>query len=65
MSAPSVFRSFCGAMTLPSDFDIFRPWLSTVKPWVSTWRYGAWPFTATLVRIEEWNQPRCWSEPSR
>ena len=26
---------FCGATTLPSDFDILRPWASTVKPWVS------------------------------
>ena len=33
--------TFCGAITLPSDLDILRPFSSTVKPWVSTPRYGA------------------------
>ena len=57
--------TFCGRITLPSDFDILRPFSSTVKPWVSTPLYGAWPFCATDVSSELWNQPRCWSEPSR
>ena len=50
---------------LPSDFDILRPFSSTVKPCVSTPLYGACPFCATEVSSELWNQPRCWSEPSR
>ena len=57
--------TFCGSIVLPSDFDIFRPFSSTVKPCVSTALYGAWPFWATHASSELWNQPRCWSEPSR
>ena len=41
------------------DFDILRPFSSTVKPWVSTPRYGARPCIATEVSSELWNQPRC------
>ena len=52
-------------MTLPSDFDILRPFSSTVKPCVSTPLYGARSYSASDMRSEEWNQPRCWSEPSR
>ena len=26
----------CGAVTLPTDFDIFRPFSSKTKPWVRT-----------------------------
>ena len=37
-SAPSVLMTFCGRMTLPSDFDILRPFSSTVNPCVSTAR---------------------------
>lgn len=55
----------CGTTVLPSDLDILRPDSSTVKPWVSNWRYGAWLSIAQPVSSEEWNQPRCWSEPSR
>ncbi len=65
MSAPSEFITDWGATTLPSDLDILRPLSSTVKPWVSTARYGAAPSVATAVSSELWNQPRCWSEPSR
>ncbi|MNY19839.1 hypothetical protein D3C86_1532930 [compost metagenome] len=50
---------------MPSDLDILRPFSSTTKPWVSRPRYGAWPSMAAPVSKEEWNQPRCWSEPSR
>ena len=28
-------------------------------------RYGARPYIAHAVRSDEWNQPRCWSWPSR
>ena len=28
--------TFCGSTVLPSDFDILRPFSSSVKPWVST-----------------------------
>ena len=55
----------CGAVTLPSDFDILRPCSSSTKPWVSTTSYGARPRVPQLSSSEEWNQPRCWSEPSR
>ncbi|MNM99786.1 hypothetical protein D3C81_1123550 [compost metagenome] len=57
--------TFSGSMVLPSDLDILRPFSSTVKPWVSSSRYGAWPSMAQPVSKDEWNQPRCWSEPSR
>ena len=38
ISAPSVSETFCGAITLPTDFDILRPAPSTTKPWVSSAR---------------------------
>ena len=65
MSAPSVSEIFCGASVLPSDFDIFLPFSSTVKPCVSSALYGGAPFSIDEVSSDEWNQPRCWSEPSR
>ena len=36
ISAPSVLVTLIGATTLPTDFDIFMPLASTVKPCVST-----------------------------
>src|SRR6266511_3725471 len=36
-----------------------------MKPCVSTDLYGGRPRVPTASRSEEWNQPRCWSEPSR
>src|SRR4051812_24055587 len=65
MSAPSVSEIFCGASVLPSDLDIFLPSPSTVKPCVNGALYGGRPFSIEEVSSEEWNQPRCWSEPSR
>ncbi len=66
MSAPSVLTTFCGAITLPSDFDILRPFSSTVKPWVSTALVGRVPaLRDSFPEANDWNQPRCWSEPSR
>ena len=65
MSAPDCFITSCGATALPSDFDIFRPFSSSTKPWVSTTSNGATPRVPQLSSSEEWNQPRCWSEPSR
>ena len=65
MSAPRVSETFCGAMTLPFDLDILRPLPSTTKPCVRSALYGARPSIAQPVSSELWNQPRCWSEPSR
>ncbi len=42
-----------------------RPCSSRVHPAVATCEYGARPRRATEVSSEEWNQPRCWSPPSR
>jgi hypothetical protein len=36
ISAPWVVITCCGEIVLPSDFDIFRPCSSSVKPWVTT-----------------------------
>ena len=36
MSAPYFSASAFGASTLPSDLDIFMPFSSTMKPWVTT-----------------------------
>ncbi len=36
MSAPYWFITSWGATVLPSDFDIFWPFSSRAKPWVST-----------------------------
>src|SRR5580700_125678 len=55
----------CGKVWLPSDFDIFRPFSSSVKPCVSTTSNGARPRVPQLSSSDDWNQPRCWSEPSR
>src|SRR4030095_749416 len=65
ISAPSVSDTFCGATTLPLDFDILRPSPSTVKPCVKSALYGGTPFSMQETSSDEWNQPRCWSEPSR
>ena len=65
MSAPEVLITSCGAVTLPTDFDIFCPFSSRQKPCVSTTSKGARPRVPELSISDEWNQPRCWSEPSR
>ncbi len=65
ISAPSVSEIFCGASVLPIDLDILRPSPSTTKPCVSSDLYGGTPFIIDEVSSDEWNQPRCWSEPSR
>src|SRR6185312_2857546 len=65
MSAPYCLMTSCGAVVLPSDLLIFLPSPSRVKPCVNTLLYGAKPLVAQLSSSEEWNQPRCWSEPSR
>ena len=65
MSAPFLSMIFSGFITLPSDFDIFCPSGPMMKPCVRTVRYGAVPRVATLLSSEVWNQPRCWSLPSR
>ncbi len=65
ISAPLSLMTSCGAMTLPSDFDILRPSRSIRKPCVSTSRYGGRPRVASATSSELWNQPRCWSLPSR
>src|SRR3954463_2794948 len=65
MSAPELLITSCGAVTLPSDFDILRPASSSTKPCVSTASNGATPRVPQLSSSEDWNQPRCWSEPSR
>ena len=53
MSAPESFITFCGSTVLPSDFDILRPFSSSVKPWVSTTSYGARPRVPQLSSSEE------------
>jgi hypothetical protein len=60
-----VFDTFCGATPLPFDFDIFLPSPSTTKPCVSSALYGGRPFSMHDTSSDDWNQPRCWSEPSR
>src|SRR5574343_1725078 len=65
MSAPILSETCCGAMTLPLDLDILWPLPSTTKPCVSRALYGARPSMAQPESSEDWNQPRCWSEPSR
>src|SRR3954468_14287758 len=65
MSAPESFMTSCGAVTLPVDFDILRPCSSSTKPCVSTTSNGARPRVPQDSSSDEWNQPRCWSEPSR
>ena len=65
MSAPYFLMTSSGATVFPRLFDIALPWPSSTKPCVSTASYGAPPRMATPVRSDEWNQPRCWSEPSR
>jgi hypothetical protein len=49
----------------PATWTSCMPLPSTTKPWVSKPLYGARPSMAQPVSRMEWNQPRCWSEPSR
>ena len=65
LSAPLCVMTSCGATPLPSDFDILRPSSAMTKPWVSTWSNGARPRVPMPTSSELWNQPRCWSLPSR
>src|SRR3990167_8775408 len=58
-------RTFCGATTLPFDLLILWPLPSTTNPCVSNALKGARPLMAQPVSRLDWNQPRCWSEPSR
>ena len=39
--APSI--TSIGSMTLPSDFDILRPWASRIMAWQKTSLKGIWP----------------------
>src|SRR5438132_1438607 len=48
-----------------SEFDILRPSSSSTKPCVSTTSKGARARVPQDSSSEDWNQPRCWSEPSR
>ena len=58
----ALFMGFLGVI----QNDILRPFWSTTKPWVSSCLYGARPIDeAQPVNIDDWNQPRCWSLPSR
>ncbi len=41
------------------DFDIFSSFLFKTKPCVKTSLYGATPFIATDITIEDINQPLC------
>src|SRR4030042_2417524 len=54
-----------GGMRLPNDLAIFLPRPSTTKPWVSTLLKGGFPSTHIAGIKEDWNHPRCWSEPSK
>ena len=65
ISAPNVSQIFWGAITFPIDLDCLRPSSSTTNPCVRTDRYGGMPLIAMPVNSEDWNQPLCWSEPSR
>ena len=65
ISAPLSLITSCGRMVLPSDFDILRPSTSIRKPCVSTSRNGGRPRVPRPTSSELWNQPRCWSLPSR
>src|SRR6185437_14010340 len=65
ISAPDCAMTFWGSTVLPIDFDILRPFSSSVNPCVSTLSNGARPRVPQLSSSDDWNQPRCWSEPSR
>src|SRR5208337_4121943 len=65
ISTPNLAATSSGAVALPRDLDIFRPFSSLTKPWVSTALKGATPRVPTASSNDEWNQPRCWSEPSK
>ena len=40
-SAPNWSIISMGSIPLPSDLDIFRPWLSRTRPWIKTVRNGS------------------------
>ena len=42
-SAPKRSTISIGSITLPSDFDIFRPCASRTSPWITALRYGMSP----------------------
>src|SRR5947199_10735901 len=49
----------------PRLLDSFSPASLTMKPCVSTVLNGGAPLPASEINREDWNQPRCWSLPSR
>ena len=65
MSAPEVFTTVSSGTMLPMDLDILLPFSSNRKPWVSTASNGARPRVPHDSSNEVWNQPRCWSDPSK
>ena len=65
ISAPFCLTTWSGTMTFPNDLLIFLPSPSITKPWDNKNLYGAWPLVATEVVIDELNQPRYWSLPSK
>jgi len=59
-----------GLKTLPRLLLIFLPFSSKTIPCVMTVPYGAWAFSPSAVALIfvsrlDWNQPLCWSDPSR
>src|SRR3954454_21796041 len=64
-SAPYFSVASTAETALPPDLAIFLPCSSTTNPCVSTVSNGARPVVPTAVRMDDWNQPRCWSDPSR
>src|SRR6266568_6729292 len=65
MSAPLSRITSCGDTPVPRDFDIFSPDSLTMNPHVTTCLYGAAPSIPAPISSDDWNQPRCWSCPSR
>ena len=65
MSAPCFLTISNGEMTLPSDLLILKPFPSKTKPAETNSLYGLFSKVATLQIIDELNQPRYWSEPSK
>eukprot|EP00962_Isochrysis_galbana_P037941 scaffold13357_cov100-Isochrysis_galbana.AAC.3 len=61
LAAPSM--SCDGLMTFPRDFDILAPVSHAYGAPGACAELPSW--VATLVSSEDWNQPRCWSDPSR
>ena len=60
-SAPYFSMTSSGSMPLPRDLDIFRPWESRTRPWISTVWNGTLPVCSRAEKTMRMTQKKMMS----